>query len=173
MALVIFSDHGKKVAKEHGLERSRHWSSVAKKFLAANPRCAACEKTTVWTGIFAHQIHHKVVPFHLAVLLGRPDLELDFRNLVTLCQVPMRQHHLLLGHLDDFKSFNPDCDAFIAKFFGMSAKEIEAHPEWQKAEAARPRTWENMVQGEKDMLRKRLDELLPPDPKVLDLIKFC
>ena len=169
MALFV-ADHGKKVAVEHGLERSKRWPSVARNFVKANPHCAACEKSTTWLGIFAHQVHHKVIPFHLAVLLGRPDLELDFRNLVTLCQVPTRQHHLLLGHLDDFKSYNPECDAFIKRFFGMSAKDIESNPEWLAAEARRPKTWSNMTESEKKVLRNKLDAHLPPDPKVLALL---
>jgi len=31
------------------------------------------------------QVHH-IFPFHYCIALGRPDLELDDRNLITLCE---------------------------------------------------------------------------------------
>ena len=53
---------------------------------------------------------HHIFPFHYCIALGRPDLELDDRNLITLCEdeagKPGQNHHLLVGHLDDFESSN-------------------------------------------------------------------
>jgi hypothetical protein len=40
-------------------------------------------------------------PFHL-----KPELELDLKNLIVLCMGP-NECHLLLGHGDNFKKYNP------------------------------------------------------------------
>jgi 5-methylcytosine-specific restriction protein A len=74
--------------------RSDKWPTVEKHFKANNPRCAACNGQT------RLNVHH-VQPFHL-----RPELELDFDNLITLCMGPV-ECHLKIGHGDDFKAWNP------------------------------------------------------------------
>lgn len=76
------------------LTRSSGWSKVRREHLLAHPDCAACGKKTL-TGM---QVHH-IKPFNL-----HPELELDPKNLITLCSDP--QCHLLMGHLDSFKSYN-------------------------------------------------------------------
>lgn len=95
-------DNGLVVAEKHDLERSKKWPTVRSKYLKVNPTCAICGGTTDL------QVHH-VVPFHFCILVAeRPDLELDPRNLITLCQDPKTDHHLIAGHLNDFHSYNPD-----------------------------------------------------------------
>lgn len=65
------------------------------RFLADHPSCAVCGGTR------KVEVHHRI-PFHL-----RPDLELDPDNLITLCEgCPSANHHLLYGHLGNYKSFN-------------------------------------------------------------------
>lgn len=83
--------------------RSPEWRKVRKLHLKDNPRCVVCyTKKNL-------QVHH-IEPFHL-----RPDLELNLTNLVTLCG----DHHLLFGHLDYWKSWNPavleDCEQMAYK----------------------------------------------------------
>jgi 5-methylcytosine-specific restriction protein A len=78
--------------------RSPHWPACRKAHLAAHPTCAACGGTTHL------QVHHKK-PFHL-----HPELELDPANLITLCESPGVDHHLHVGHLGDWKGFNPNVD---------------------------------------------------------------
>jgi len=80
-------------------KRSPHWSTVRKAHLEKFPTCAVCG------GSVKVQVHHKK-PFHL-----HPDLELDPLNLVTLCEAPGHNCHLVFGHLLNFRSFNPDVGA--------------------------------------------------------------
>jgi 5-methylcytosine-specific restriction endonuclease McrA len=79
-----------------GKKRSNQWPKVRKAFLAKNPTCALCG------GKKKLEVHHKM-PFHL-----HPELELDPKNLITLCENDKggANCHLLFGHLGNFKSFN-------------------------------------------------------------------
>lgn len=81
-----------------GHKRSSHWPTVRKHFIAANPTCAACGGTEKL------EVHHKQ-PFHL-----NPDLELNPNNLIPLCESDSYGIicHLTIGHLGNYKNFNPD-----------------------------------------------------------------
>ena len=83
-------------------KRSSHWPTVEKHFREAHPTCECCGDTT------RLQVHHKQ-PFHM-----KPVLELDVSNLISLC---MGKHecHLLIGHGDDFKAYNPNVEADAKK----------------------------------------------------------
>ncbi len=78
--------------------RSPSWAKVRRLRLEREPACAVCGTRD---GL---EVHH-IIAFH-----ERPDLELDDGadgtgkdgNLITLC----RPHHLLLGHLDSWRSWN-------------------------------------------------------------------
>ena len=89
-------------------KRSNHWPTVEKHFREAHPTCAACG------GNKRLNIHH-IKPFHIF-----PQLELDPTNLITLC-MGTKECHLRLGHLGDFKFWNPN----IIK----DADETLQHPE--------------------------------------------
>lgn len=72
-------------------ERAGEWRAVRNAYAASHPACAAC-------GAKADlQVHH-VKPFHLW-----PALELESSNLIALCP----RCHLLLGHLGDYRAYNP------------------------------------------------------------------
>jgi HNH endonuclease len=120
-------DHGARVALEHGHRRSPQWGRVEKEHLQREPACVAC-------GYKGHhlQVHH-VRPFHL-----HPQLELDPSNLITLCTAPGREHHLLLGHLDEWKSYNEHIRADVKNFYRKSAAQIRADLKWQKKVMSRP-----------------------------------
>jgi 5-methylcytosine-specific restriction protein A len=152
-------DNGAMVAATFGLSRSSHWPTVEREFRAANPTCAVCG------GQEALQVHH-VTDFHEIVPLGRPDLELDPRNLITLCEGP-DQHHLLIGHVDDFKSYNPDVRTDVALFAMQDPATIRANPIWQKKHAERPKPWDEWTEAEKATVRAQLDAELSPDPVLL------
>jgi len=77
-----------------GAKRSSKWRKVRKEFITEYRKCEICETKK------SLEIHHKV-PFHLA-----PDLELNKKNLITLC----RKHHLLFGHLNQWSDFNFDVE---------------------------------------------------------------
>jgi hypothetical protein len=85
--------HG--LPKPRGL-RSGKWPAVAKAHLANHPACEACGATKLLN------VHHKL-PFH-----EHPELELDWTNLITLCESPSHNCHLIFGHLLSWKSWNVD-----------------------------------------------------------------
>lgn len=132
-------DHGADEAARFGLQRSPLWPGVESKHLRLQPTCAACGQGA--NTAVKLQVHH-IFPFHYCVALGRPDLELDQRNLITLCETeaghPAPNHHLLVGHLDDFQSSNLDVveDATVT-FLGEDAMTIRSSPVWQQKEANR------------------------------------
>lgn len=78
--------------------RSNEWPKARKTHLSIEPNCTLCG------GNSKIEVHH-IRPFHL-----HPELELDPKNLVTLCEADTDgvNCHLLFGHLGNFKSFNVD-----------------------------------------------------------------
>lgn len=120
-------DHGGEVARKHGVARSPEWGRVEREHLLHEPACVACGYQG--QGL---QVHH-IKPFHL-----HPDLELDPRNLITLCEVKGRDHHLLIGHLDDWESYNVHVRDDVRRFHGKSATQIRSDPSWLKEVARRP-----------------------------------
>lgn len=144
-------DHGSIEASRHGVARSDRWPHVEKAHLAAHPTCACCHPgTNVGAGL---QVHH-IFPFHYAIALGRPDLELDDRNLITLCETeagkPGPNHHLLIGHLDDFKSSNLTVvlDA-TQTYLGMTGEAIRVDHRWLAAKAAKLKPLDEMTDEDK------------------------
>lgn len=81
-----------------GAARSARWPGVQKTFLKQNPVCSVC--STKGNVLNPLNVHHKQ-PFHV-----KPELELDPKNLITLC----RKHHFLFGHLMKWASWNVDVE---------------------------------------------------------------
>lgn len=82
--------------------RSSGWRKIrAKRIGIDGGRCRACGRKVNL------QVHH-IKPFHM-----QPDKELEMSNLVTLCG----RCHILLGHLDHWKSRNDQVvyDASLVK----------------------------------------------------------
>lgn len=79
-----------------GKERSNLWANVREGHLFANPTCGVCG------GKEKLEVHH-IVPFHIS-----PSLELDPKNLITLCE--SKKHgvncHLFIGHLGNYRNWN-------------------------------------------------------------------
>jgi len=75
--------------------RSPKWPAVENAHVKVHPTCAACG------GTLRLQVHHKK-PFRTY-----PELELDPKNLISLCMGPP-DCHLLIGHGGNFKCWNPD-----------------------------------------------------------------
>jgi hypothetical protein len=145
-----------------GLRRSPEWPQVERAHLQAQPRCLACAAGAPDTAV---QVHH-IFPFHLCILFGRPDLELDARNLITLCESepgrPAADHHLLLGHLDDFESANLDVLADAQGLFhGMSARLIRVDPRWRAKEMVRVPALERMSRAQKAELARQMNARFP------------
>jgi hypothetical protein len=120
-------DHGAHIARQHGAARSPEWHRVEKEHLLREPTCAACG----YKGKKL-QVHH-IKPFHL-----HPQLELDPHNLITLCCARGREHHLLLGHLDAWESYNEHVRTDVKHFYRKSSAQIRADIAWQKKMAQRP-----------------------------------
>lgn len=150
-------DHGTAIAAEYNIARSPKWSQVQKQHLKLQPLCVACKLGT--NSQTKPQVHH-IFPFHYCIVLGRPDLELDQRNLITLCENeaghPADNHHLLIGHLDDFKSSNLDVvvDAKTT-FQGMSASDIKNDLRWKQKKTTSLKPLDKMTPQDKvDFLAK-------------------
>lgn len=83
--------------------RSPRWPACRRAWLVQHPTCAACGSREMV------QVHHKA-PFHLF-----PQRELDPTNLITLCERPGVDHHLNIGHLGDWRKFNPRVEEDAAR----------------------------------------------------------
>lgn len=77
-----------------GIGRSNQWDKVRKDFLIIHDTCAICGKKKDL--LKSLEVHH-ITPFSVD-----KSLELDSNNLIVYC----RDHHLLFGHLNSWKSFN-------------------------------------------------------------------
>jgi len=92
--------------------RSNGWAKVRAEHLEKNPACACCGKTVKYLKTFRMQVHHKM-PFHIV-----PELELDSKNLITLCGDPCC--HFDKGHPRNWKSHNKnvvrDCAVWLRKY---------------------------------------------------------
>jgi len=86
-----------------GAIRSSKWPKMRTEFLKRNPFCAICGQDNK-----KYLIPHHKKPFHLY-----PMLELDFSNLVTLCESPGMNCHITFGHLGSFRSFNNNIEEDI------------------------------------------------------------
>ena len=151
-------DHGALAALEHGHKRSPLWPKRQKLHLAKQPVCIVCGLD------HPLNVHHKY-PFHFVVALGRPDLELDERNLFTMDVLPSEEHHILIGHLGDYQSFNPNLEEMAAACRHLLASQIRCMPSFIEAEKNRPKRLDKMSRREKDALRDELDRLFPLEKK--------
>ena len=151
----------------HEPPRSSHWPKIEKSHLAAFPRCACCSPDEAPAA--KHQVHHRL-PFHYCIALGRPDLETDERNLITLCETthgdPAPNHHLLIGHLGNFKSDNVHVGDDATLFMGLTAEQIQADPRWMARKATRLKLLTDMSDEEKADFRALMDAMFPLLEKV-------
>lgn len=148
-------------AARHGIARSSHWPAVERAHRARHPHCMACGPALAPP----IQVHH-IFPFHYCVALGRPDLELDDRNLVSLCEAekdrPAEDHHLLIGHADSFRSSNLTADVDAAgRWAGKSAAEIRADLQWQQLVAGRLKPLGDLSADERIAFRVEMDRRFP------------
>ena len=68
----------------------------------------------------------KLAAHHIRPIQWYPELELEPENLITLCEGPAN-HHLFVGHLMDWKSYNVNVVA-EAKWWQMR---IRNRPKWK------------------------------------------
>ena len=83
--------------------RSNGWRKIRNNHVSKFGYCAVCGKDK------SLQVHH-IEDFSTS-----PEKELESTNLITLCQ----KHHILFGHLGNWKSINPtvvqDSSYFLEK----------------------------------------------------------
>jgi len=139
--------------------RSPFWDERQRAHVKVQGYCLACLRTSPAVEL---NVHHKW-PFHIVVQLGRPDLELDERNLYTLCE----KCHLWIGHLDDWQSYNPNLLYWISLGRGLTEKQIEAMIRVQNQREKKPARFDKLSQLDRAGLRKKLDLQLPPSKEVL------
>lgn len=138
----------------HARARSSLWPGVERAFLRQHPACEMCGARA---GL---NVHHRV-PFSYCIPLGRPDLEFEPQNLVTLC-TKGADHHLLIGHLDFFQSYNPTLEQDLAAFAQQDAKTIRASRAWRNKVHERPPSYAHMTEEQRVALRHDLDARFPP-----------
>jgi len=98
--------------KNKSRNRSAKWNNVRDNFIKSNPFCAACgtkEKL---------QVHH-ISPFYL-----HPELELDEKNLISLC-MSKNECHLAIGHGGSFRYYNPRVTLHAKRFFIEKNKKVK------------------------------------------------
>ena len=151
------TDVGTSIAQRYGIARSPLWPRVQRAYLAENGLCAVCSSNSTI------QIHH-VMPFHLCHLVYRGDLELDERNFIPLCEESGNNHHLLLGHLGNFESYNQGGRESILglgkSLPGLTEDAIKADQAWVTLMDGRPKPWEQWSHAERLAFREILDTTL-------------
>jgi hypothetical protein len=161
-------DHGAEVAAQHGIARSPHWPAVEKAFKALHPDCIYCGPGSGQkVGI---QVHHRNA-FHCVVGVGRPDLELSFSNLCSLCESekgrPAPDHHISEGHLGSFQRNSPTVVEDAPQFLGQSRQQIESSDHWKALKRDAPGPFSSWTFEQKKAFRQMLDEKFPPEPEVM------
>jgi hypothetical protein len=156
-------DHDAHEASRHGHARSPAWHRVERAHLASHPRCVCCaDGQSVGEPV---QVHH-IFPFHYCVALGRPDLELDDRNLITLCESEKGRHapnhHLLIGHLDSFQSSNLHLmhDATHV-FHGLDEPQIKSSTHYQHMMKHRLKPLDKLSDDEKNAFVQAMNHRFP------------
>lgn len=91
--------------------RSPEWPKVRDEWLKEHSVCEACG------GRAYLEVHHKR-PFHL-----HPELELDPKNLITLCEETSRECHYHFGHNSlSWSCYNPHVEDDAALFLKRRAE---------------------------------------------------
>lgn len=80
--------------------RSSQWSSVRNTFIQKHPHCEVCGTSKNC------EVHHEI-PYHID-----PSKELMESNFLVLC----RPDHYLFGHLNSWKSWNPNVRKDVAEW---------------------------------------------------------
>lgn len=149
--------------QHHEPPRSPAWPYVERTVLHLHPYCACCGPTAEAKP--ALQVHHRL-PFHYCIALGRPDMELDPRNLIVLCETehgrPEPNHHLLIGHLGNFQSDNVHVGDDVVTFAGMGAAAIQSDRRWLARKATRLPLLKDMTDEQKADFRALMDAECPP-----------
>lgn len=135
------------------LPRSPQWPACERHHLSIQPRCLVCLRDASETKL---TVHHRY-PFAYIVGLERPDLERDERNLRTVCY----DHHLPIGHLRYFESYNPRFEYFAAICRGLTLPQILSSHEFVSAVQSRPKPFAKMDHWERSALLTEINRNMP------------
>lgn len=107
------------LGQEFWVPRSGKWPTVRRRWLDQHSTCAACGRTE--TPNVKLEVHH-VMPVHLD-----PAKELDESNFMTLCQSMTEPFgcHLFVGHLLNWRSYNPTAREDAASFMRRIQERIK------------------------------------------------
>ena len=144
---------------EDEFRKSDVWKNVSETHLKTHPFCLACGCRLLAGQLI---VHHKY-PYQLCNAVGRADLVYDDRNLITLCDgIGSEEHHLLLGHLGDWSSYNPEAitDA-TTTFFQKKSAYIRSNELWLSKRNNKPSSLEEMNETEMNTLKIKLDLVYP------------
>jgi HNH endonuclease len=138
--------------------RNRSWEETRREFVRRHPQCEVCGRPA--TGEL--NVHH-IIPFDIVVSCGRPDLELDFRNLITLCE-GVWNHHLVVGHFGDWQSYNRHVrsDAKRPECMGQPGEKIRRMTWWVAEHQERPERYRSTIPSDKADMKALLDRMYPP-----------
>lgn len=156
-------DHGARIAATHGIARSSLWRKAEHDALNRNPHCIVSGTTD------KVQVHHGFIPFHFAILLGYPWLEVDQWNLFTFAMSKGNEKHLLVGHADDFVTWNPNFLVDAKRWKGQSDDAIRADPLFSQRMKTRPATWAKMAEKDRHAWGAFLAKNAPKKPADWDL----
>ena len=79
-----------------GKRRSSKWPALRRRFLKEFPACVACGRTV------------NVVPHHIQPYHEFPERELDWDNLIPLCEGKTCNCHIVVGHNWDWRYWNAE-----------------------------------------------------------------
>ena len=137
--------------------RSPRWEETRREFVRQHPQCEVCARPALGE----LNVHH-IIPFDMAASCGRPDLELDPRNMITLCE-GIQDHHLLLGHLGDRQSYNQHVRNDAKRFdcIGQPSEKIRRAAWWIEAHEDRPMHLRGGSAADKAATKALLDRIFP------------
>lgn len=116
-----------KTEKALDAKRSSKWPACERAFKKLHPFCAYCGGTL---NIQVHHVHQFRDMTAEQKGTDAPGGELDWDNLISLCENQPEDHHLKIGHLGNFKHSNPNVREDCAKH----RAEMEALGTWVPVE---------------------------------------
>lgn len=122
-----------------------------------HPNCIICDRTADKVELVAHHIY----PISLLRLINRLDLELDDRNIRTICEDKKLGCHYLFAHYQDWKSYNPDIDEFADMFKNSTVAEILESSTYQSALTNRPCPIHMMPRTTLNCIASQLADIMP------------
>jgi len=155
-------DFDAEIIAQYGIQRHNDWGKIARQHLIGQPKCLICGLNVLYNLIQegSCNVHHKY-PLQHCIAVNRPDLELDRRNMFTVCARHFDHHHLLIGHLEDWESYNPHLETTIALVRNLTQVQIRNTIMFCEAVKNRPKPLKEWSEAEKNIFKNHLEEVMP------------